>query len=43
MSFRTIGVAVAVNAKIGTPCNMVRNLPKFLTTYNYIYYLKNTK
>lgn len=30
MSLRTIGVAVAVNAKIGTSGNMARNFPKFL-------------
>lgn len=30
MSLRTIGVAVAVNANIGTLGNMSRNFPKFL-------------
>lgn len=31
MSLRTIGVAVAVNAKIGTLGNKSRSFPKFLT------------
>lgn len=41
ISFLTIGVAVAVNAMIGTLGNRSRNFPKFLTRYNYNDYYLN--